>query len=34
MKNVKSIQEKINRYAGNKAESGKDRYMTVGGGQE
>lgn len=28
-----SIQEKINRYAG-KAESGKDRYMTVGGGQE
>ncbi len=29
----KSIQEKINRYAG-KAESGKDRYMTVGGGQE
>ena len=27
-----SIQEKINRYAG-KAESGKDRYMTVGGGQ-
>lgn len=29
----KSIQEKINRYSG-KAESGKDRYMTVGGGQE
>lgn len=29
----KSIQEKINRYAGNKADSGKDRYMTVGGGQ-
>ena len=29
----KSIQEKINRYAG-KAESGKDRYMTVGGGQQ
>ena len=28
-----SIQEKINRYAG-KAESGKDRFMTVGGGQE
>jgi hypothetical protein len=28
-----SIQEKINRYSG-KAESGKDRYMTVGGGQE
>lgn len=28
-----SIQEKINRYAG-KSESGKDRYMTVGGGQE
>ena len=26
-----SIQEKINRYAGNKA--GKDRFMTVGGGQ-
>lgn len=30
----KSIQEKINRYTGGKAESGKDRYMTVGGGQE
>ncbi|WP_318342522.1 hypothetical protein [Acinetobacter sp. 16] len=30
----KSIQEKINRYAGNKADNGKDRYMTVGGGQE
>lgn len=30
----KSIQEKINRYAGNKADTGKDRYMTVGGGQE
>lgn len=29
----KSIQEKINRYAGNKADTGKDRYMTVGGGQ-
>lgn len=29
----KSIQEKINRYTGNKAETGKDRYMTVGGGQ-
>jgi hypothetical protein len=28
-----SIQEKISRYTG-KAESGKDRYMTVGGGQE
>ena len=28
-----SIQEKINRYAGNKADTGKDRYMTVGGGQ-
>lgn len=32
-KQRQSIQEKINRYAG-KAESGKDRYMTVGGGQE
>lgn len=30
----KSIQEKINRYAGNKADTGKDRYMTVGGGQQ
>ncbi|UUN99220.1 hypothetical protein I9054_007145 [Acinetobacter bereziniae] len=30
----KSIQEKINRYAGNKVDTGKDRYMTVGGGQE
>ncbi len=30
----KSIQEKINRYSGGKTESGKDRYMTVGGGQE
>lgn len=30
-----SIQEKINRYSGKeKTESGKDRYMTVGGGQE
>lgn len=29
----KSIQEKINRYAGNKADTGKDRFMTVGGGQ-
>jgi hypothetical protein len=29
----KSIQEKINRYSGNKADTGKDRYMTVGGGQ-
>ena len=29
-----SIQEKINRYSGNKADTGKDRYMTVGGGQE
>lgn len=29
----KSIQEKINRYTGNKADTGKDRYMTVGGGQ-
>lgn len=29
-----SIQENINRYSGKKAESGKDRYMTVGGGQE
>ena len=28
-----SIQEKISRYTGGKAESGKDRYMTVGGGQ-
>lgn len=32
-KQRQSIQEKISRYAG-KAESGKDRYMTVGGGQE
>ncbi|OTG58596.1 hypothetical protein B9T36_09575 [Acinetobacter sp. ANC 4204] len=30
----KSIQEKINRYAGNKADTGKDRFMTVGGGQQ
>lgn len=30
----KAIQEKINRYTGGKADSGKDRYMTVGGGQE
>ncbi|AUX87061.1 hypothetical protein C3F34_14130 [Acinetobacter sp. ACNIH2] len=30
----KSIQEKINRYTGSKADTGKDRYMTVGGGQE
>lgn len=30
----KSIQEKINRYSGGKTESGKDRYITVGGGQE
>lgn len=30
----KSIQEKINRYTGNKADTGKDRYMTVGGGQQ
>lgn len=29
-----SIQEKISRYTGGKAESGKDRYMTVGGGQQ
>lgn len=29
-----SIQEKINRFTGAKGESGKDRYMTVGGGQE
>lgn len=29
----KSIQEKINRYSGGKADTGKDRYMTVGGGQ-
>lgn len=29
----KSIQEKINRYTGSKADTGKDRYMTVGGGQ-
>lgn len=28
-----SIQEKINRFTGAKGESGKDRYMTVGGGQ-
>lgn len=30
----KSIQEKISRYTGGKADSGKDRYMTIGGGQE
>ncbi|MCM1958046.1 hypothetical protein NCZ17_01490 [Acinetobacter modestus] len=30
----KSIQEKINRYIGGKADTGKDRYMTIGGGQE
>lgn len=30
----KSIQEKISRYTGSKADTGKDRYMTVGGGQE
>lgn len=30
----KSIQEKINLYTGNKADTGKDRYMTVGGGQQ
>lgn len=30
----KAIQEKINRYTDGKADSGKDRYMTVGGGQE
>ena len=29
-----TIQEKINRFTGAKGESGKDRYMTVGGGQE
>jgi len=29
----KSIQEKINRYTGGKADTGKDRYMTIGGGQ-
>lgn len=29
-----SIQERINRFTGAKGESGKDRYMTVGGGQE
>ncbi|PCN59425.1 hypothetical protein [Acinetobacter sp. YT-02] len=29
-----SIQQKIERYSGNKGISGKDRYMTVGGGQE
>ncbi|MFW1850118.1 hypothetical protein ACG9XR_06040 [Acinetobacter guillouiae] len=29
----KSIQEKISRYTGGKADSGKDRYMTIGGGQ-
>lgn len=33
MNNV-SLFKKINRYAGNKADTGKDRYMTVGGGQE
>lgn len=30
----KSIQERINRYTGGKADTGKDRYMTVGGGQQ
>lgn len=30
----KSIQEKISRYSGGKSDTGKDRYMTVGGGQE
>ena len=30
----KAIQEKINRYTDGKADSGKDRYMTVGGGQQ
>ena len=30
----KSIQEKINRYVGDKAKTGKDRYITVGGGQQ
>lgn len=29
-----TIQERINRFTGAKGESGKDRYMTVGGGQE
>lgn len=29
-----SIQEKINRYVGDKGNTGKDRYMTVGGGQQ
>ena len=29
----KSIQEKINRYTGGKDKAGKDRFMTVGGGQ-
>lgn len=29
-----SIQQKIERYSGNKGASGKDRYITVGGGQE
>ncbi|MDG3555627.1 hypothetical protein P7L54_06640 [Acinetobacter bereziniae] len=30
----KSIQEKISRYTGGKSDSGRDRYMTIGGGQE
>ncbi|ENU86118.1 hypothetical protein [Acinetobacter sp. CIP 102129] len=30
----KSIQEKINRYDGGKGNTGKDRFMTVGGGQQ
>lgn len=34
MKIVNPFKKKINRYAGNKADTGKDRYMTVGGGQE
>ncbi|WP_336951162.1 hypothetical protein [Acinetobacter sp. AS167] len=29
----KSIQERISRYTGGKVESGKDRYITIGGGQ-
>lgn len=29
----KTIQQKINRYTGGKQDTGKDRYMTVGGGQ-
>lgn len=33
-KQRQSIQEKISRYTGNKADTGKDRYMTVGGGQQ